>query len=99
MKKPETKLVENILKAIHKKWGGFWVKIHGGPFQARGLPDLMGCLKGRFCGFEVKMPGEEHSFTPIQEYRVKQIQKAGGIAGMVTSFEELDKILQDSLYK
>jgi hypothetical protein len=69
----------------------FFFKVHGGPFQLDGIPDLVGCIDGLFCGFEVKEPGEESS--KIQLHRVSQIKKAGGCAGIVESFEDCIKLM------
>ena len=40
--------------------GGWWLNFHGGdPFMPRGLPDIIGCLNGRFIALEAKRPGED----------------------------------------
>lgn len=64
------------------------MKIHGGPFQVRGLPDIIGCYKGRFVGLEVKRPSRENTLTAAQGHALDLIAKAGGISGLVTSAEE-----------
>lgn len=87
----EKRIVTKILKVLRED--GFWIKTHGGLFQRGGLPDVLGCFKGRFIGIEVKKPGEEAS--EIQKYTLKEIIKAGGIAGVATSVEEALEILND----
>jgi len=83
----ETRLVKTILKVLREQ-GGWWIKTHGGPFQERGLPDILGCFNGRFIGIEVKKPGEEASL--IQKYVMKEIEeKGGGITKVVTSVQEV----------
>lgn len=69
-------------------------KIHGGdnPFQAAGIPDLLCCWRGTFIGLEVKMPGEEPS--KVQIVNLERIRKAGGVAEVVTSVEEVEAILK-----
>ncbi len=50
-----------------------------------GLPDIVGCHKGRFVGLEVKMPGHEMDTSPRQEWTMKRIGEAGGVAAVVSS--------------
>lgn len=87
----ESALTKNILKKLRSK-GGFWIKIHGGPFQILGIPDIIGCYRGRFCAFEVKRPGRD--LTRIQAATIQAIKRAGGIALKITSFEEAEAILR-----
>lgn len=91
----ESALVAKIKRALDKDRPGFWVKIHGGPFQLIGLPDLIGCYEGRFYGLEVKLPGKEDTLTPRQQYILDQIRQVGkGVAGMVTSVEQALSIVR-----
>lgn len=89
--KPETLLRNRIKKRLLEERPGFWQVIHGSAVQARGLPDIVGCWKGRYVGLEVKVPGKE--LEPIQAHRIKQILRAGGIAGGITSYEEAEALL------
>ena len=68
--------------------------IHGGdnPFQAIGIPDLLCCWRGIFMGLEVKLPGEKAS--KVQLVNIEQIRRAGGIAEVVTSVEDVEAILK-----
>lgn len=51
-----------------------------------GLPDILGCWKGRFIGIEVKtLTGKP---TQIQLHILEQISKAGGYAGIARNVEE-----------
>lgn len=87
----ESALTKSIMKKLRGK-GGFWIKIHGGPFQVLGIPDIIGCYQGRFCAFEVKRPGRD--LTPIQAATIQMIKKAGGVALKITSFEEAEAALR-----
>ncbi len=82
--KPESRLVTNILKKIRGQ-GGWWFKTHGSIFQMAGIPDIIGCHDGRFVALEVKMPGKEMETSPRQEWTMKRIQEAGGVAAVVSS--------------
>ena len=55
-----------------------------------GTPDLLGCINVHFIGLELKSSSGQ--VTPIQEYKLKQIAKAGGIA-IVTNPENWDQVL------
>jgi hypothetical protein len=84
-KKPETKLSNQVLPRLRAE-GGWWVKIHGGPFQAIGIPDIVGCWKGRFVGIELKIPGEKPS--GIQQETMDLLYLAGARVGLATTVEE-----------
>lgn len=82
----ESTIVANIVVAL--KAQGFWVfKVHGGPDQTKGIPDLLGCAQGYFFGLEVKVDPKEEP-TKMQSYQINEIAKAGGIVGVVTSVQE-----------
>jgi hypothetical protein len=96
MKKPETRLQARIRLALIAEIGGWWVKIHGSPFQHGGLPDLLGCVNGLFFGLEVKMPGEK--LEPLQELCLEEIRTKGrGYATRVTSVEEALKFVRSKI--
>lgn len=77
----EAELTKKMVKAL-KGVGAFAVKIHGGPNQQRGLPDIVGCLNSCFFGIEVKRPGKEHTLTKLQDKKLQDIRDAGGFAFM-----------------
>jgi Holliday junction resolvase len=87
-KSPESRLQEKIRKAIVSKFPGCYIyKTHGGPMQKKGLPDIVGCINGRFIAIEVKVPGRENTLTEIQKLNLEQIEASGGLAFMSTSVE------------
>jgi len=63
------------------------MKIHGGPYQMSGVPDVL-CVKHGVAVFlEVKKPGEKP--TEIQKARMDEIRRVGGAScAVVTSKEE-----------
>lgn len=89
---PEARLVKRIQDRIRAR-GGRCFKIHGGdnPFQEAGIPDLLVCYKGVFLGLEVKLPGEDPS--TIQRKVLSEIERAGGYAVVVTTVEQVDRLL------
>lgn len=91
----ETPLRRKITKALQEKYPGVWYKIHGGPMQEKGIPDILGCYKGRFVGFEVKRPGKDfREPTLYQKLQLKNIKKAGGISGVITCFADAVRLLE-----
>lgn len=90
----ESSIVAAIVRAA--KDAGWWVmKIHGGPYQMSGVPDLL-CIKGgRAMFFEVKQPGKRP--TAIQERRMNEIERVGGAAcHVVTNREQAKSFLWDT---
>lgn len=86
--KAETRVVNAIRKALEDRYGsqGKWIKLHGSAMQERGLPDVIGCLAGRFLAIEVKVPGE--AATPLQAFRLEQFALAGATTAVVESVAE-----------
>ena len=78
---PEYRIVQNIKKLIRAR-GGWCVKIHGGPYQDTGTPDILACYKGRFVAIEVKTP--RGVTRPEQRVTQKAITSSGGYALILT---------------
>lgn len=96
--KPESKLQTEIRKAVLQEYpGSFVVKIHGNGFQRAGLPDLVGCIEGRYVGIEVKLPAGKHKVTDLQAATLASIRKAGGIAFVSTSVADTLDVLEEAL--
>lgn len=93
----EEAIVKKIRKALQRSVGGFWFKVHGGPFQMAGLPDLLGCVQGRFIGIEVKRPSRMTNVSPIQQRMIRKINLNGGLAIVScdpdTAVEEVTRFL------
>ena len=62
---------------LWRDMGAFAYKVHGGPMQATGIPDISGTYKGWSVWCETKMPGNKPS--KIQNYRINSIRAAGGL--------------------
>lgn len=93
---PETRLVNRIKAAIEKEHPSAWVlKVHGGPYQTAGVPDLFVVADGHLIGLEVKCPrpGESEGAarrrtTPRQWLTIEALRDAGAFADVVVSVEE-----------
>ena len=55
----------------------YWMKIQ--QLSIRGIPDIIGLVNGRFVALELKKSPEEKA-DKLQEYVLKEIDNAGGIA-------------------
>lgn len=85
----ESVIVRRIQKALDIHYPGFYFKVHGGPFQRAGIPDIVGVHKGRFIAIEVKRPSGKHPYSKLQLLNIKKINLAGGIAFGTTSPEHV----------
>lgn len=89
----EREIVAAIMRYLESLPGCFAWKTHGGMYGTAGIPDIIACINGRFCAFEVKQPGGR--LTRLQEVALKKIEDAGGVAGKVTSVEDVKRLLAD----
>ena len=92
----ETTMTEKSLTAKIVKWlraqGAWCIKLHGGPYQQAGVPDLFVILRSRAFFLEVKRPGCNP--TMLQSHVIGQIAKAGGEAHVVRSLEDVQAIVE-----
>ena len=85
------KTIENKIKTYLKTIDGlYFFKEHGGLYGTAGVPDIICCYKGLFIAFEVK--AESGKATALQDATI--IRKAGGIAEVVRSVEEVKRIIE-----
>jgi len=59
----------------------------------RGVPDILGCYRGRFIAVEVKSANNKPS--KIQQAQLNAIKQAGGIAEVVTSLEQIQRLVKE----
>ena len=74
----ESQAVSKLIKKLSEH-GHFWKS--SDRFRA-GVPDIVGCLAGRFAGVEAKI--DYNTPSSIQVYTLCEIVKHGGYAGVVT---------------
>jgi hypothetical protein len=94
MTQPESRLSRKIRDALNLE-GAFVFKVWGNDHMLVGLPDIIGCYKGRFFGFEVKLPDKRKNTTARQLFVGSMIIQAGGIWKVVCSAEEALNILRE----
>jgi hypothetical protein len=69
------------------------MKIHGGPHQLAGVPDLLCLRRGSAVFLEVKQPGKKA--TAIQARRMNEIETQGGApCHVVTSKQQAIECLR-----
>lgn len=85
----EKTIVATITKQLRAR--GVWVLKTVGGHGRTGLPDLLLCFDGRFVAIEVKRPGAK--VTARQDAELRKIRQAGGLAAVVTSWEDVMQIL------
>lgn len=73
-----------------------WVlKVVGSAIQASGVPDILMCINGRFVAVELKRPDGKGRVSDIQKAQTERIQRAGGVAVVVNSFEGFKEVVND----
>ena len=75
-KKVKTKVVE-----ILEGFGAYYFYASTGGYGASGVPDIIGCHKGKFFGIECK--AGKGKTTALQEKNIAQIKTTGGLAIVV----------------
>lgn len=93
-KKAESRLQLNIRRELKRRFGGWWVKIHGSLFQV-GYPDILGCVDGLFFALEVKT--DKGKLSELQIYNLQQISKFRGCAATVRSAKEAVEVVSGHL--
>lgn len=73
------KKVREFLKTLPNQWN---FKVFGNAFQESGIPDIIGCINGRFIGLEIK--SSRGKASDLQLYKIDLINKAGGYGTVVS---------------
>lgn len=92
---PEGK-VKNKVKQILKDHGIWYYMPVAGPFSAHGIPDFVGCHKGKFFSVETKAPGKIDNLTDNQRRVINEIREHGGIALVIDDPAKLEEYLDVS---
>jgi Holliday junction resolvase len=73
----EAEVVRRMLATLNSIDGVYAIRTHGGSFQQKGTPDVLGCAHGRFFAIEAKKDAREKP-TAAQLYNLKKFRQAGG---------------------
>jgi len=94
---PEAKLTKAVRAWLNDEPDVFFVKIHGGPMQQGGIPDLLLCVAGRFVAIELKATRPKSEAwarcTPLQRSTLLAIHDAQGVAAACDTLEEVQVIV------
>ena len=89
---PEKK-VKRVVTRHLKDLGAYYFYPVTGGYGGSGVPDIVGCYKGRFFGIECK--AGKNTPTPLQKKNLESIAESGGIALVVN--EENMNLVSDLL--
>ncbi len=87
----ESDIVKAIMKYLKSVPQCFCWKEHGGMYGTAGIPDIIACINGHFCSFEVKT--DVGKPTKLQESTIRKILAAGGTAVVVRSVDEVKVVV------
>jgi Holliday junction resolvase len=73
----EAEVVRRQIKLLNSLPGVYCLRTHGGTFQQKGTPDIMGSAHGRFFAIESKKTAREKPST-AQLYNLRKFRQAGG---------------------
>jgi len=59
-----------------------------------GVPDILACIGGKFVGIEVKTPKTSTNVSPLQQYNLEQIHKAGGYSLVAWDLAKVKALLE-----
>jgi Holliday junction resolvase len=73
----EAEVVRRAIKRLNALPGVYCLRTHGGAFQQKGTPDIMGVAHGHFFAIEMKKSAREKP-SEAQRYNLKKLRQAGG---------------------
>ena len=77
---PEAKVKKVVVNQLRNLGAYYFYPVTGG-YGRSGVPDIVGCYKGRFFGIECK--AGKNTPTPLQQINLDDIEKQNGIALVV----------------
>jgi hypothetical protein len=93
---PEKKVKAKVVAQLKTLGAYYFYPVTGG-YGASGVPDVVGCYKGRFIGIECKANGNKP--TALQQMNLDKIAAQGGIALVIdeTNVNELKGMIENVL--
>ena len=77
---PEAKVKKVVVNQLRNLGAYYFYPVTGG-YGRSGVPDIVGCYKGKFFGIECK--AGKNTPTPLQQINLDDIEKQSGIALVV----------------
>lgn len=90
----ENDLQSKCIKYLKSK-NIYHINLHGGGWSAKGAPDLLVCLNGRFVVFELKVG--ENDLQDDQKIHRLRIRRSGGLHYSPYTLEEFITIIKELL--
>lgn len=90
---PEKKLKKKLV-SILKGYGAYYFYPVTGGYGGSGVPDIVGCYRGRFFGIECK--AGKNTTTALQKINLANIEAQGGWAAVINedNIEEVESWLK-----
>lgn len=85
---PEAKVKKRVVQQLKLLDAYYFYPVTGG-YGRSGVPDIVGCYKGKFFAIECKAGTNKP--TPLQELNIEQIKQSGGLA-LVINEENVDSV-------
>ena len=85
---PEAKVKKKVVQQLKLLDAYYFYPVTGG-YGRSGVPDIVGCYKGKFFAIECK--AGKNKPTPLQELNIHQIQKNSGIV-LVINEENIESV-------
>lgn len=73
----ESDIVRRMMATLNAIDGVYCIRTHGGSFQQKGTPDVIGCARGFFFAIEAKRTKNDKA-SPAQVYNLNRFHVAGG---------------------
>ena len=91
---PEAKVKKVVTKQL-KELGAYYFYPATGGYGKSGVPDIVGCYKGFFFGFECK--AGKNTATPLQKKNLAEINAADGLDLIVNeeNMHDVSELLED----
>jgi hypothetical protein len=90
----ESKLQKKCIDYLQSQ-GIYYINIYGSGRTAKGAPDLIACINGKFVAFEFKVG--DNDMQPDQRIHKRRILKSGGRHFCPRSLEEFISNVQEVL--
>lgn len=88
----EQDIQRKIIKYLESV-GAYVVKVVAS--NKSGTPDILACYRGIFLAVEVKRPETKTNVSELQEYNIKKIKEAGGIAIVSWDLDAVKATIED----
>jgi len=87
---PEGRVKDDILQFLDSLGRDCWqFKPVSMGYGRSGIPDFIGCYKGKFFSIEAKRPNGKGILTPYQRLENERIETAGGVAIIADAVEQV----------